>query len=132
MIKDCISVLITKKYIDHYEHVNHAHYQDLFEGAQNTFLVRRNVSFKYIQNTYKIRFVQRAFSIEFIKPLYLKDEIIIETSISQIGFTSFLFNQLIKKNNKVVTIAKTVYVAVNAKNNKVTLPDDIRSKMELF
>ena len=112
MKKDTIDVLITKKYIDHYKHVNHARYQDLFEDAQAKLLCKNDISFEDIERIHSVRFVQRAFSIEYFKPIFLDDQIIIETSISKVGSKSFTFWQKIIKDNLTITTAQTTYVAM--------------------
>ncbi len=73
--------------------------------------------------THNIRFVQRLFLIEFIKPLFLNDQVDVQTIISKIGSTSFIFTQKIIKNKQIVTKAKTVYVSINNSGSKTLLPD---------
>lgn len=126
MIIEISKCIITKDYIGHYNHVNHARYLDIFENAQKIFLDKRNIGFSNIQKEYNMRFVQRAFDIEFILPLCLEDKITIETSVPSIGSTSFLFTQHIIKNGRITTKATTVYVAISAKNMKVEIPNDIK------
>lgn len=130
MTIDQTTATILNSYIDHYAHVNHARYQDIFEDAQKIFLEKRDADFQDAETKYDIRFVQRAFSIEFKRPLYLNDEIVVETMISTIGTTSFVFSQKIIKQNVLVTEATTVYVAIGCDDAKVNLPTGFRSKLE--
>lgn len=124
------TTIILTSHIDHYDHVNHARYQDILEDAQKIFLEVRGALFSDVEVKHDVRFVQRAFSVEFNLPLYLNDQIVIETSVSSIGTTSFTFHQKIMKDNTAVTEARTVYVAIDRKNSKIKLPTEFRKKIE--
>jgi YbgC/YbaW family acyl-CoA thioester hydrolase len=127
---ESIKVKINKDVIDHYNHVNHGKYSDIFESAQKEFLKKRNASFGKIFDEFELRIVQRVFHIEFIKPLYLGDCVIVCTKLETSGKTSFVFNQIIKKDDFIVTECRTVYVVIDINNNKIHMPDELRKRLK--
>ena len=118
MLKDTLNILISEKYIGSSKRVNRTYYLDLF--------MEHKIDFDNIKD---VHFVQRAFSIEFIKPLHLNDKVIIKSSISKLGSSSFVLKQEITNNNVITTTAQTVYVSVNDLGDKILLPDNIRAQL---
>lgn len=111
-------------------HVGHTQYSPLLEMGEDKFLEERSLSFPLIESQFDLSCVQRSFSIEFIKPLFLDDEIVIETKLTSIGTTSFSIEQSIKKGDLIVTVAHTVYVAVrNGKSEKIPL--EMRNRLTI-
>jgi YbgC/YbaW family acyl-CoA thioester hydrolase len=131
MLNDILTISISEKYIGSSGCVNRTHYLNLLMEAQNISLIKHKISFDDIEKKNNIHFVQRAFSIEFIKPLFLNDEVVIKISIPTLGLSSFVLKQEITKNNQIVTTAQTVYVAVDNSKNKILLPDSIRTLFSL-
>ena len=84
---------IPEDYIDHYDHVNHGKYFQMYENSQEIYLQERGASFEDLERGYGVRFVQRALRIEYFRPLLLEDIVDISTSIKSVGTTSFAFEQ---------------------------------------
>ncbi len=126
MLNDTLNILISEKYIGSSKRVNRTYYLDLFMEAQNILFIKHKIDFDNIKD---VHFVQRAFSIEFIKPLHLNDKVIIKSSISKLGSSSFVLKQEITNNNVITTTAQTVYVSINDLGDKILLPDNIRAQL---
>lgn len=120
---------IPKSYIDHYTHVNHGKYFEMYEKAQEDFLNERKISFDDIEKEHGLQCVQRALKIEYIKPLFIGDKVQILTRVKSVGNTSFTFNQIIQKGVLNVSDCETVYVFIKPTGEKSSVSEEIRRSL---
>lgn len=128
---DQIFIKVSKEGINHYGHIDHSWYPTFFEDAQSKFLVHRHATFDDLENLYNLRCVQRSLTIEYIRPLFLDDEIIVSTMIEMVGNTSFTFHQIIERAGVGVTTCRTVYVVVDQDTRKQSIPVAVKKRLQI-
>jgi acyl-CoA thioester hydrolase len=121
--------------IDIVGHVNNAIYQYYYDFGKLKFM---NSVFENIINWNESGFVLLNINIDYISPIYLNDNIIVETRIDEIKNKSIVIQQIIREqgseNEKgVKSVAKSVMVAYNfTTKESIEIPNEWRQKMKLF
>ena len=103
--------------------VYYANYLKFFERARSEAIYSVGLSNKKLLDEYNIMIIVRSCNIEYKKPAFFEDRIEILSKINQIKNTSITMNQVIKKNNEVITKAEIVLVNVNKKGKPQRIPE---------
>ena len=126
------SVQIRFNDIDIAGHVNNAVYQYYYDFGKVRFM---DSTFSDIIDWSKSGFVLLNVNIDYIAPIYLKDEIIVETRIDEVNNKSIVIQQLIRDKDSdneigVKSIAKSVMVAYDFfTKESIEIPLSWRKKM---
>ena len=78
--------------------VYYANYFKFTERCRTELLRESGLSQSEIQKDYDIKFIVHSVSMDYIKPAYLDDNLIVETNIENFKKTSIEFDQKIYKN----------------------------------
>ncbi len=103
--------------------VYYANYLKFFERARSEAIYSVGLSNKKLLDEYNIMIIVRSCNIEYKKPAFFEDRIEILSKINQIKNTSITMNQVIKKNNEIITKAEIVLVTVNKKGKPQRIPE---------
>ena len=108
--------------------VYHSNYLKYFERARTDFLYRLGFNHKTLLERYELFFVVKACDINFKKPAYFEDELVVETKIEKISKVKIIFHQMLKKENVIIVDSKITITSINI-NGKITkMPNEMLEK----
>ena len=118
--------------IDIMAHVNNSVYQNYFDLARTQYF--EEVFEEHI--TWKLRaLVLAKITIEYIQPVFLEENIIVQSKVYKIGNKSLQMKQKIVNGdtNEIKAINEAVLVSFGTKEEKtIEMPEDWRSKIAKF
>lgn len=124
-----INVQIRYRDLDSLGHVNNAVHLTYFEMGRVSLLEKfigkldpNNVGFVIVHS-----------EVDYRKPIYLSSRLEVETTISQVGDTSFTFSHVLNDldaRDKPFAYGKTVGVLIDSEGRKMKLPEDFRKMLE--
>ncbi|MBI2044839.1 acyl-CoA thioesterase [Candidatus Pacearchaeota archaeon] len=119
--------------IDSYDHVNFSNYLRYYQtGHQTLFRECLGLSYRTLEDTYKIRAVIRHAEINFIRELFAGDEITINTIVSRLGNSSMTKKQSIDRGETRMSEAEFVTVFTDLNKKPIRIPDWIRARINNF
>lgn len=125
------NLVITKEFIDQYNHVNYKAYPQLLEDGQNRLMdIAGTVGFEQIEKDYGLRSVVVAMNVEYKGDLKEGEQVKVHTSITRLGNTSITYNQWVEKEGLRETSLTLVVVLVDSQGKPTKIPDALREKLE--
>jgi acyl-CoA thioester hydrolase len=112
--------------------VYYANYLKYLERARTESLFSIGFSNKKIQNQFNSFIVVKSCNIEYKKPAYLEDELLVRSFVKSITKTSFFMNQIISKEESIIAESKVHLVFINKEGKPVKIPNDIYSKFKPY
>jgi len=108
---------------DSYNHVNNANYLNFLEFARYEFL--KDINFNYINaiNSGYGTYISK-IEIEYKKPAFVDDELIIKTIPIKKGAVSGTLSQKIWRGEDLIIDAKVTWVFVDSKGTPVKIPQE--------
>ena len=108
--------------------VYHSNYLKYFERGRTDFLYRLGFNHKTLLEKYELYFVVKSCDINFKKPAYFEDELVVETNIEKISKVKIIFHQMLKKENVIIVDSKITITSINI-NGKITkMPNEMLEK----
>ena len=108
--------------------VYHSNYLKYFERGRSEFLYSLGFNHKALLEKYELYFVVKACHIDFKKPAYFEDELVVETNIEKISKVKIIFHQMLKKENVIIVDSKITITSINI-NGKITkMPNEMLEK----
>ena len=108
--------------------VYHSNYLKYFERGRTDFLYRLGFNHKTLLERYELYFVVKTCDINFKKPAYFEDELVVETKIEKISKVKIIFHQMLKKENVIIVDSKITITSINI-NGKITkMPNEMLEK----
>ena len=108
--------------------VYHSNYLKYFERARTDFLYRLGFNHKTLLERYELYFVVKACDINFKKPAYFEDELVVETIVEKISRVKIIFHQILKKEDIIIVDSKVTITSINI-NGKITkMPNEMVEK----
>tara|TARA_B000000609_G_C23899852_1_gene202855 strand:- start:64 stop:444 length:381 start_codon:yes stop_codon:yes gene_type:complete len=108
--------------------VYHSNYLKYFERGRTDFLYRLGFNHKTLLERYELYFVVKACDINFKKPAYFEDELVVKTNIEKISKVKIIFHQMLKKENVIIVDSKITITSINI-NGKITkMPNEMLEK----
>ena len=108
--------------------VYHSNYLKYFERGRTDFLYRLGFNHKTLLERYELYFVVKACDINFKKPAYFEDELVVETNIEKISKVKIIFHQMLKKDNVIIVDSQITITSINI-NGKITkMPNEMLEK----
>ena len=108
--------------------VYHSNYLKYFERGRTDFLYRLGFNHKTLLERYELYFVVKACDINFKKPAYFEDELVVETNIEKISKVKIIFHQMLKKEDVIIVDSKITIISINI-NGKITkMPNEMLEK----
>ena len=114
-------VLIKEQHLDTFAHVNNATYFILFEEARWDLMVKNGFTIKKIQET-KIGPTILRITVNFLKELRLRDEIMIETKMLSYERKIGILQQRILRQDEVCCEAEFTIALFNLNERKIIEP----------
>ena len=112
--------------------VYYANYLKFLERARTEALYSIGYSNKKIKNQFQSLIIVKSCNIEYRKPAYLEDELLIRSFVKSITKTSFFMNQIITKDKDIIVEAQVHLVFINNKGKPIKIPDEIFSKFKPY
>ena len=110
--------------------VYYANYLKYLERARSEALHSVGLSNKQLLKDYRSLIIVKSCNLDYIKPAMLEDILLIETQVKSMSKTSITMNQIVKKNEVVITKAEIVLVIVNDKGKPVRIPEILKDSFE--
>ncbi len=106
-------------HLDLYRHVNNARYLEFLELARWDFFDQLGVSEQSVRDN--LAFIIHNINIDFIHPATMNDQLLIQTTISEIRKPKMILQQriVLKENLKLVVNATVSLVLKDQKTNKL-------------
>ena len=108
--------------------VYHSNYLKYFERGRTDFLYRLGFNHKTLLEKYELYFVVNSCDINFKKPAYFEDELVVETNIEKISKVKIIFHQMLKKENVIIVDSKITITSINIKGKITKMPNEMLEK----
>jgi len=112
--------------------VYYSNYLNYLERARTEAIKVIGLSNNILKNDYGIFIIVKSCNIEYKKPAHLEDELVINSNIKNITKTSFLMNQIIKKQDEIITLALVHLVIVDKKGKPKRIPDILLNNLKSY
>ena len=110
--------------------VYHSNYLNFMERARTEWLRSLGFGQNELKDKLNIMIVVHALSIDYRHPARFDDALIVVSELTKIGYSSFEFQQTIKRDELVLTAAKVRLVCVDSNQFKpIAIPPTIKLKM---
>jgi acyl-CoA thioester hydrolase len=131
MIYNSTTIRVRFDEVDKMGFVYHGNYAKYFHISRTDLLRKIGVNDKILEDQGIIMPVTD-ISINYVKPVFYDDEIIVETALKEVSGLRLIFTHLVyNEENKVINKAKSTLVFVNDKTLKVIrIPENILQKIE--
>lgn len=118
------TILVRGYELDGFGHVNNSVYLNYLEHARWQLLKEEGITLPLLQSWKRFP-ILAGVQARYLKPLFMGDEIVVETQIFENGRTGFDFDQVILKDGTRVFEAKVHVVTVNELGRPVEAPVEI-------
>ena len=105
--------------------VYYANYLKFLERARTEALITIGLSNLKIKDKFGAFIIIKSCNIEYKKSAYLEDELSIRSFIKSATKTSFIMNQIIKKDEHIIVEAQIHLVFINENGKPIKIPDII-------
>ena len=103
--------------------VYYANYLKFLERARTDALNTEGLSNLILLKKYQTLLIVRSCKIEYLMPAKLEDTLEIFSKITSKTRSSFVMEQIVKKNDQIITDAEVLIVTVNEKGKPIKIPD---------
>ena len=110
--------------------VYYANYLKYLERARSEALHSLGLSNKQLLKDYRSLIIVKSCNLDYIKPAMLEDILLIESQVKSMSKTSITMNQIVKKNDVIITKAEIVLVIVNDKGIPVRIPKILKDSFK--
>jgi acyl-CoA thioester hydrolase len=111
--------------------VYHTNYLKFMERARTEWLRSLGFNQSELRDELGVIFVVRSVALQYRRSAYFDDALIVKTSLSRTGRSLLVFDQIIYRNETVLTEATVEVVCVSSSEFKpVSLPTAIRQAIE--
>ena len=112
--------------------VYYANYLKYIERARTESLKTIGLSNLQLKDKFGINIIVKSCNIEYIKPAYLEDKLIIKSYIKSASKTSFLMKQTILKDEIIIIESQIHLVFVNEKGRPKRIPEIVFIKFKPY
>ncbi len=102
--------------------VYYANYLKFLERARSELIYSFGLSNKKLLNEYNTLIIVKSCNIEYKKSAKLEDELEVHSSIESFTKTSFTIDQIVKRNDEIIAIAKVILVTINSQGKPIKIP----------
>ena len=102
--------------------VYYANYLKFLERARSELIYSFGLSNKKLLNEYDTLIIVKSCNIEYKKSAKLEDELEVHSSIESFTKTSFTIDQIVKRNDEIIAIAKVILVTINSQGKPIKIP----------
>ena len=112
--------------------VYYANYLKFLERARSEIIYSFDLSNKLLLDKYGVLIIVKSCNIKYLKPSKLEDNLKIISIIKSLKKASFVMNQIVKKENDIISQAEVHLVIVNKKGKPVKIPEILENKFKKF
>ena len=112
--------------------VYYANYLKFLERARTEALFSIGFSNKKIQEEFDALIIVKSCNIEYKKSAFLEDVLTIRSFVKSITKTSFIMNQIITKDEKIIVEAQVHLVFIDKNGKPIKIPEDIYLKFKPY
>ena len=112
--------------------VYYANYLKFLERARTEALLSVGLSNIKIREEFGLIIVVKSCNIEYKKPAFLEDKLIINSDVILMKKASLHMNQIIKRNNELISEANVHLVFINKKGKPEKISDKIVEKFKPY
>lgn len=113
--------------------VYHANYLKFGERGRTEFLRHTGFQNHKLHEERGVIFVVRHIEIDYLKPAFLDDALVLETTIKDMKNSSFVMHQKTLRHGEPLADMRVVLVCVDAeKYSPVRLPEDVKRAFQSF
>tara|TARA_Y100000590_G_C15654498_1_gene990089 strand:- start:435 stop:812 length:378 start_codon:yes stop_codon:yes gene_type:complete len=105
--------------------VYYANYLNFLERGRTEFLYKLGLNHKDLKNIFDIIFVVRNCNIDFKKPAFFEDTILVNTKIFKFSKVKIIFDQQILRKEEILINAKISIVSINKSGEIKFIPKDV-------
>ncbi len=102
--------------------VYYANYLKFLERARSELIYSFGLSNKKLLNEYNTLIIVKSCNIEYKKSAKLEDELEVHSSIESFTKTSLTIDQIVKRNDEIIAIAKVILVTINSQGKPIKIP----------
>ena len=110
--------------------VYYANYLKFLERARTEMILSIGLSNKKLIDEYGIYIIVKSCNIEYKKPVMLEDLIEINSNVKSVTRSTITMDQIIKKDENIVTESEIVLITVNKSGKPVKIPDVLENKLK--
>tara|TARA_B100001113_G_scaffold345451_1_gene335069 strand:- start:67 stop:462 length:396 start_codon:yes stop_codon:yes gene_type:complete len=110
--------------------VYYANYLKFLERARTEMISSIGISNKKLIDEYGIFIIVKSCKIEYKKPVMLEDLIEVNSNVKSVTRSTITMDQIIKKDENIVTEAEIVLITVNKSGKPVKIPDVLKDKLK--
>tara|TARA_B100001109_G_scaffold113653_1_gene92768 strand:- start:70 stop:465 length:396 start_codon:yes stop_codon:yes gene_type:complete len=110
--------------------VYYANYLKFLERARTEMISSIGISNKKLIDEYGIFIIVKSCKIEYKKPVMLEDLIEVNSNVKSVTRSTITMDQIIKKDENIVTEAEIVLITVNKSGKPVKIPDVLEDKLK--
>ena len=110
--------------------VYYANYLKFLERARTEMISSIGLSNKKLIDEHGIYIIVKSCKIEYKKPVMLEDLIEINSNVKSVTRSTITMEQIIKKDENIVTESEIVLITVNKSGKPVKIPDVLENKLK--
>lgn len=108
--------------------VYHAAYLKFFERARTEFLRVHDVHHQKLFEEEGIAFAVRSMQIDYDRAAHIDDLVEVTTKIIEMKGSRFILEQILRRDDEVITRARVVAVTMKSNGRPMRLPDTLRAR----
>ena len=110
--------------------VYYANYLKFLEIARSEIIYSFGLTNKKLLNDHNTLIIVKSCNIKYKKPARFEDVLTINSKIKSILKVSFIMEQIIKRDNEIISEAEVVLVTVNNRGKPVKIPEVLLKSFE--
>jgi len=110
--------------------VYHANYLKYLERGRSDFVYKLGINHLTLKNKYNTTFVVKKSNIDFKKPAFFEDNLLVKTKIIDFSKVKILFLQKIFKKKELVLQAEITIVSINNLGKISQIPNILLKKLK--
>lgn len=108
--------------------VYHAAYLKFFERARTEFLRAHDVHHQKLFEEEGIAFAVRSMQIDYDRAAHIDDLVDVTTRVIEMKGSRFILEQILRRDDEVITRARVVAVTMKSNGRPTRLPDALRAR----
>lgn len=111
--------------------VYHANYLKFAERARTEMIRHLGITNGELKNDHHVLIVVRHMDIDYSASAYLEDDLMVETTVTDVGRTSFTLKQIIMRDGHPCAIILVKLVCIDSNTGRpVRIPEILKDKIE--
>ena len=106
--------------------VYYANYLKFLERARSEAIYSMGLTNKKLLNDHGTIIIVKSCKIDYKKPAKFEDSLEIISEIKTISKSSFTMDQIIKRNEEIISEAETVLVTINTEGKPIRIPNVLK------